>query len=1631
MSIIDDNSPETVSERNLSIDWIAEENNVKDIQSNLSALKSDILIKIKADKTNEYFGTKVTDNDELINKALDEQFKSIDHNAESLFDTFAHLHEDELNTIIKADDITAPALLKDLEIKFETYLFDSSDMKDTFNAMKAMAGDVVKFELTDLRAKVLASTTKKDGTEENNGNANVLLNNLGEGTGENKEKYDGTQDYVSKYPSWKDIPVGKEYDIENIYKDKKIEKVMERIFDDEKDQKEIRKGTFKVNLSKEDGLAGIIIAIREAVKYKDLEDETDPNYTYTKIFKGIKSLSVDETTGEVSLGSDNTQLRKELDKLIKDGLLTYERKGGLDREMNKIAKILTRAQRKYLDAFAALAQSKDDIEMAIFQWNNSLEVTGQSNEDGEEKTPSLINANNVLEFLCDFNGEGTISIEYKRKNNTEQKNQGDVGTLSGPQVMWTIEQAIKLKDVELGKGKGEQLVIQNIIKNMDVSDSRKLTNTEEAFIDNMMTTPEYCTKVNLSILINGYHPTSEQLEKDRKDDTMKLIFTVLHNNYSDAGESFDGMPEMKILFQDAIKKINGGSEEVTPDLEETLVGDEAEKIAEIDDTEAQIKATIDTRLEEVKGLDSEDQKELRELIKTQGVVRVRETIFTAIMKAMDNLTITTNDGAKTNLQAGGLSKSRELRSTKKEILEETTKTLVGGGIHYSATDGLRLTIGIGQNGKSKSGRTTRNRGAETGVVVGTEGINLYIGISGEVAEQYNYGNVINADLSQVKSAKYLGLEAGASASISVTDGTGVEVSGGINRQQDPAEGINQIDKHYRAVSEEIFDINGLDVSKISSKTEFSSYIENKITGYTGGKYKKFVETNKQHLKDNLAFMIKYMEANKFFGDDGKIAQLDDANKEIAMNALLDIIQSGSIETRRSNLIEGLHGHVALTKLSFGVTTSALTFSSDKGSSATLGQDKFGIAGFYIGLRISTWRNMYVPNDQQYLYTQYEMGQGVADYIKNPERDIQKYAEYLQALYNDTRLKCKKDKTTNKIIITFSAETLSKVTLTQFLNLHATTAAEKNFSLKDNVLTIGNVGNIGAYTVTEPQGIRRVLSLGTEKLDDTHRITDDKVNTTIEEITDKVTGSQNLTQNDINTKIIDNMKGPATTPAADLLKIQTETKTFFDTDGSLLTPTGATITYEGCAQGDILTTGVLTITKTANNTYTVKLVASTAPVTATSQEELTIEYIDQTVYEIAVNNIANRNKTEYLLSKTDKLLKFETGTEYAQAQIILNDLSKDLAYLENSTSGNTALYAKFMTHASNIENDDGVINENEITNAIEDLNTLISNTKYTKLQTMLTTTDEGVKAYILDRLKQIFAKEKEYIGKTIGYIVSEHATTTGWESISGPSNEFLKTSYPALFKEIQKQRTTWMTDKTTYNETPDINPNLIGYTAFYRDLGASYKNKKFSLTALGETTTQLSSPISDINKTDAKKWFLGNFEVNEPEVEHLATSLEAKFKEKGVTIKLQETTYEKTRSNIEKLINGEAITLDSSTKISIDINWVFYLLGDCCNESLGMEISKINILKIKPEVVLEGKYSAKATTPKTYDNGMKIYADSHSITGKVIAQEERVSWRHHKGIAEKKPKDKENDDQNVEDEQDDQGGDDENDDQYND
>ena len=1523
-----------------------EENNIVDItKENLLKIKKDLPIEKEAN--------------------IDNKIKEIDKDVEAVFDgQLKNGRDEEIILIVNGQTITK--YMRDIIMEWDqatlnalaNVLINKSWYENSLNTIEDQeiknALRLYKFELRDLRNDVPGSnaflankpnnkTTESyaddTDTEEKKSRKEKKEKKNKNKEQEEKKEYDMLQHYVDPHDEnqqWGYVSIDKKRDIANIYRDNKLAKYMENIFDDE-DLGELRRGKFRVNLDKEDGLAGIIIAIRESEKYKDKDDDN------TKIYNALWAITTD--------GMSEKEIKKQLKELFKDNTLHYKRKWWGDLEINKIAKILARAKREDLDAFASLLQSKDDIPMIIKEWNNALEMTGNSRERSEQE--SLITKDNVLEFLCDFNSDGQISMEYNRRHNKEQRNQWDVGTLTWWDINFTIEQAIRTKNVELGKSEdgeeGEQRVIFNIVKNMDISDKRNLDSDAYEFLVAMQADPKNCTKENLTKLLNG--------------DT-----------------DIPAMPELKMFFLDAIRTINGGSQAIQPDLYDTLVGSDADRIIELDNTENDIKNIIDKRLTTSLSANDPEQAELRKAIRDKWLIYVRETIFTQLMKALDYVTITTNDGAQTNLQAAGISKSRELRSAKKDVMEDMTKHLIGWGIHFSARDGLRLTVGIGQEGKSESGRTTRNRWAQTGAVISPESVNIYLGLWGEIAEQYNYKKVINANLSHITSAQYLGLEWWAAASAGRNRGIGIEAFWGIKREQDLETGINQVDEQYRTVSQIIFDVSQANKTTLQNKDSFISLIANNIDHPKANEYTDFINKNKQHLHDNLDFIVDYMERNGFFEDTGKIATLKGIYPiDITINSLLDILQSGNIEERRHDLIAGLHGKLELSKLSFGVTTNALTLWGQKipsnpnatdvdgtdeyilPSDQSNGTDRLGIAGFYIGMRLSTWVNRYIPNDQQYLYTHYEIAKGThAEHIEAVSHDLNRYAAYLQAFYNRKDLRCWKDSNTDKLIIHLDTDTAPN--LQTLLSIYATDKAEGNYSLDNNTLTIGNVGDIGIYTVTTGKGVQRILSLGSKQTEGLHRVTQN-TNTLAKNIPEieRKSGYQERSKEKIMSDIISKMSGPSKY----LENAKTDAASFFDATWAFTVWNHTIHSLNGIKEWQKLKNWTLTITKRSDNTYDIVL-------NTTATNTLSISYINE-----AWNFDTNID------------LKFD---QHPEINTVFETYKKGLSTFDNKDEQG---YRKFMESIVDAWID-GVIDTSDYNSAFTNINQILqknkkSYTEMTELQWLMNKTDLSLeeKKYIVDMFKATFSyiptltdgKEKDWA--TLKYLIWRR-----WNIYKGmvwPSGE----KYPLNHEYRQDILNTLQSKNKLDRIAVD---DLVGFTAFYKLNGEA---RKYALTPLGGTNilgyngNPVMEEIQEEDKTKAQDWFMKNLEKNPESKATVWKAIKDRLFENEITL-----PKEKEAELIKSLLLWNTISLDSWQKISIDINRLFYLLGECGNESIGMKIGGLHISG-------EATYYAEGT-PQPEDTYMDLYAKSHSITINPYAKKRKVDLRHHHSLLKTPP-----------------------------
>lgn len=1334
--------------------------------------------------------------------------------------------------------------------------------------------------------------------------------------------------------------------IENIYKNTRVRRTLEKIFDNEKPgSKELTWASFNVNLSLEDGLAGIIIAFREAMA------------THNQLFSALQPY-ISTENGQISFDLE----AKDIKQLIKQGLITYKKKTPTD--LIKIAKIFTRAQWWDLDTFASLLQSKPNIAMAVKEWNNALEMTGNSRNDKEANTSTLITWDNVLSFLCDFNSDGLLSASYNKTHAPQQKNQGDVGTMFGQQVAFTIEQAIKVKWVELNdKKKWEQFVIGYILQHMQMSDHRNLHSLQRKKIMEMQSNPKKCTKENLAILVNGN------------------------------GNDIPPMPELKIFFLDSIKKINGGSMAVTPDLYDTLTGKDSEYIItlaiEQQNKERKLKSVLDDIL-----CKSTTPAIVAEIEK-HGLIRVRETLFLKIMNVLNHVEITLADNPKTQLQSPWIDKWRLLQETQNELLDTVIQQLLHTGIAYSTTWGLRLMIGYGKEGMSTSGKTKRSRWAGAGVIFQADAVEIACNLGWEIAEQYNHTRVINADLSKVISARYVGIQGWALAGIKPSDRwVGAEAYVWLNRQQDPLVGIDQLDQQYQCISEEIFIFPTFSPSLLENPKAFQQYFYQRITmATTDSVYGSFVQHNEAHLRSNVDFIVKYMDTHRLFGSASPL--LTSKNPQEAVALLVQILQAGNHDLRRHDVIAALHGKVDLTKLSFGVTTNALTLQftgsdtpppppstgvdgSPEGTPQGIAMDRFGIYGFFVWGRISTRKNRYAPNAAQYLFTQYEMDTWA--HAEQPEQftSLDRYAAYLQALYNDDkRLQCKQRN--GKLVITFTPEWpgSENLTLANFLNLYATDAAQWSFSLNGNTLTIGDVGDIAAYTATEAGGVRRILCLWTKALSQATRIYTDIWPSTpskIPPITFTEAGYLDRDKTNI-LRSIGEMKW--TGPSLETAK--RETALFFDPRGNLIRPQGIQTTFEPATiEGKPLQTWSLSFQKYNDGTFLVRY-------SDTPKDKLLITYSIYATSQSAPETITTSLAADNLLVFTDTL---------AAAKTELTTLLTTLIELENN---NPTAYAQFLKSASTAQSPDKLIDAEELTQAITYLEQLLgNNNKFARIKEFLHTDDRSVKSYVIDRFKQILARENMYHGMKVGSILDMHMRGRHHrDAFTGPSQLPLSDTLKQEMTEARKQLKQHYGSQAYINKsTSHIDTNLIGYTAFYRP-----KEQTYSLTALGDTS--YIGELKSLSPAAAQEWFLENFKMNKDEVELFAKALEAKLRVQWISVSLRKDSYLDTFATIEKLLQWKSIPIDSWKEIRIDLKWVFYLLGDCCNESLWVHIDNIHITSI---ATAKEQYTTQWIPTKKYTGGISLWNKNHSIASHVHTQEMKVGATYHHSIQAETPPD---------------------------
>ncbi len=188
----------------------------------------------------------------------------------------------------------------------------------------------------------------------------------------------------------------------------------------------------------------------------------------------------------------------------------------------------------------------------------------------------------------------------------------------------------------------------------------------------------------------------------------------------------------------------------------------------------------------------------------------------------------------------------------------------------------------------------------------------------------------------------------------------------------------------------------------------------------------------------------------------------------------------------------------------------------------------------------------------------------------------------------------------------------------------------------------------------------------------------------------------------------------------------------------------------------------------------------------------------------------------------------------------------------------------------------------------------------------------------------------------------------YETLKGPN-------WQTIFDELSVKRDDIIKSLSEYTLKP--NPNLIWATAFY-NAHLEEDARWLSVTWLGVTNV-FWGKILELNNKDAevaKNWFWGANGADGAGDNYVPwvldkLPLELNNLERALKEKLSQNNDLKdlkfTNDELKKILKWEEVekeldNLNKKVKIKLDIKYVFYLMWECANESVGMELGNLSI-----------------------------------------------------------------------------------------
>jgi len=228
----------------------------------------------------------------------------------------------------------------------------------------------------------------------------------------------------------------------------------------------------------------------------------------------------------------------------------------------------------------------------------------------------------------------------------------------------------------------------------------------------------------------------------------------------------------------------------------------------------------------------------------------------------------------------------------------------------------------------------------------------------------------------------------------------------------------------------------------------------------------------------------------------------------------------------------------------------------------------------------------------------------------------------------------------------------------------------------------------------------------------------------------------------------------------------------------------------------------------------------------------------------------------------------------------------------------------------------------------------------------------------------------------------------------------------LITEILKARNKlrWSTSTfDTISQSNETISNIIGYTAFYRY--NKWDHQKFSLTPPGATNVfggkDMIHTIQNRDiKDEANERFVNNIEKNTVERSFVQRNI------MGHLANLSENNPELTKA----LTNPALFTKEKTTEllrnwqtsimldkwpiiITMSHEMVTYLLWECANESLGMQINDVSISYIAVENEVK-ELITDIDQPDDVELSTTLTGKAHSVSMQVKSEEMKVGYTHH-------------------------------------